>query len=309
MRLSASGVHQQWGVPLLPLALVGEVSLYGTASHVVMACVDTIPLETQLSRIQNIQPHIVVGTPTRLARIADHSPHILGEKMRRMVDTIIVDEADLVFREPGGIKLVERLFRRRREEVPAQLVVTSASVDAVSVKRFNQWTDNDNSVLRLTTSHMQHALPDTLAFYLFCAATQPPLHALARLVMHGRATKGDAFRALVFGPDARPLLDGLRQLGIAEASHQLVTTASKTPAPMSVGVCDFTSARGLHVPEISDVFVVGAVPTPAEFLHVAGRTGRMGASGDVSVVFTPYEARQVHHLCDVYAIPFRLSKC
>ena len=119
MRLSASGVHQQRGVPLLPLALVGEVSLYGTASHVVMACVDTIPLETQLSRIQNIQPHIVVGTPTRLARIADHSPHILGEKMRRMVDTIIVDEADLVFREPGGIKLVERLFRRRREEVAA----------------------------------------------------------------------------------------------------------------------------------------------------------------------------------------------
>ena len=78
---------------------------------------------------------------------------------------------------------------------------------------------------------------------------------------------------------------------------------------MSVGVCDFTSARGLHVPEISVVFVVGAMPMPAEFLHVAGRTGRMGASGDVSVVFTPYEARQVHHLCDVYAIPFRLSKC
>jgi len=222
----------------------------------------------------------------------------------------VVDEADLVFVQKNGIELVDRLYRRMREEVPAQLILASASMDAHTVKKFNKWTENDNNVLRLSTSHMEHALPENLTFFLYCNPSQSPLHTLRRLIQHGKETKGSEHRALVFGAEQNGLLSGLHQLGLTDASIQLPVTTTVAGGG-SLGVCDFTSARGLHVPHLSDVYIVGSgqVPTPAEFLHMAGRTGRMGLPGDVSIVFSPYEARAVQHLCEVHEIPFRLSKC
>ena len=169
----------------------------GTASHIVMPCIDSISLEDQLSRLQNLQPHILVGTSGRLFEIQSQASKLLGHSLRRMVDTLVVDEADLVFVQKNGIELVDRLYRRMREEVPAQLILASASMDAHTVKKFNKWTENDNNVLRLSTSHMEHALPENLTFFLYCNPSQSPLHAVRRLIQHGKQTKGSEHRSFL----------------------------------------------------------------------------------------------------------------
>lgn len=154
----------------------------GCTGQVVQAAIESIPLELQLGRLHNIQPHVLVGTPQRIADVMRLSPSLLGEKLRRKVDCVVLDEADLIIHASvkygrqviSGANLVDRLFRGRREEVPAQLVAASATVDGTTAQVLNGWVRNSKAV-RLTTSFVEHTIPPTIQFYFFGATRAHPL--------------------------------------------------------------------------------------------------------------------------------------
>eukprot|EP00760_Papus_ankaliazontas_P001810 PhM_4_TR10615/c0_g1_i1/m.79632 len=351
-------MHTLIVVPTEQLALQYErwIRFFGGhASHLLALLTESVPVEQQMSRLQALQPHILIATPQRIMDISERSKSVFGKKLRQMVDTLIVDEVDVVLKMRPD--LIDRLYRRQKLEVPAQLVAISASMDGETMRLMNTWTNHDDQVMRITTSHMEHAIPECLDFFFYCPRTVHPHVTLKKLLAHGAATKGNAFKAMVFTPHVSKLVADLRlaqlpgivqPLAMVEGTDKnrlsrydkVVTrgerSLSLTSAPMAhhlhtrgnhihsfdenavsklslgnetnVGVCDFASGRGLHVPDLTDVFIVGDVPTPGEFVHLAGRTGRMGTDGDVSLIYTPYEARKVNHICDVYEIPFRLSE-
>lgn len=180
-------------VPTEELALQYEKWLRhfgGATSQVVQAAIERIPLETQLARIHNIQPHVLVGTPQRISDILRLSPTILGEKLRRKVDCVILDEADTLLSAQvrfgrqtiSGINLVDRLFRSRHEEVPAQLVAASATIDGRTAQALNTWMRNDKAV-RLTTSFVEHTIPETINFYFFAESQKYSLPCSLELIV------------------------------------------------------------------------------------------------------------------------------
>lgn len=351
----------------------------GCTAQVVQAAIDSIPLETQLAKLHNIQPHVLVGTPQRIADIMRLSPSIVGEKLRRKVDCVVLDEADMILQANivygrqrlSGANLVDRLFRNRREEVPAQLVAASATVDGATAQTLNTWTRNDRTV-RLTTSFVEHTIPPTIQFYFFGASKLYSLEKCLSLTVQLICQQRPDARVLVFCDDddikgvcallsseemtaevravAPTALSARRTL--AAALHSLPSEREKntgttnarlhrTPARsgyedvrahqvvaqkgdvyvknnsslarlnegrLVVGVGSFHSSRGLHVNGITHVVLYGQCPSAAGFVHCAGRTGRMGAEGDVVVLYPPAAGRQLQQVCSALELPFHTGK-
>ncbi|CAD2219324.1 DEAD-boc ATP-dependent (RNA) helicase [Angomonas deanei] len=145
-----------------------------SAAQLVQIAVEEIPSTEQIHLLYNIQPHVLVGTPDRIHFIYQNSKTIFGgESLRKKIDCLVLDEADLLLAETdnnhnkvSGVALVEKLFRREREEIPAQLVGVSASMDNHTARLLNTFVRND-SVARLTTSFVEQALPTSLNFFFF----------------------------------------------------------------------------------------------------------------------------------------------
>uniref|UniRef100_A0A0A9YNE7 ATP-dependent RNA helicase DBP8 n=1 Tax=Lygus hesperus TaxID=30085 RepID=A0A0A9YNE7_LYGHE len=135
-------------VPTEELALQYEkwfIHFGSGTSQVVQVAIDSIPLEQQLAKLHNVAPHILVGTPSRIAAINHLSVSIIGEKLRRKVDCLVLDEADLILQSTNlhgtrcrtGAELVDRLFRTHVDEIPAQMVAISATMDGRTARTLN----------------------------------------------------------------------------------------------------------------------------------------------------------------------------
>jgi hypothetical protein len=87
------------------------------------------------------------------------------------------------------------LYRNSPTELPAQIVATSATVDSATLAKLNAWMRDDDCA-RLTTSVVEHALPQGLRFSFLTAASPggphdfAPLMKLLRLLFlqHGAPT-------------------------------------------------------------------------------------------------------------------------
>lgn len=207
----------------------------GESAQVVQAAIERIPLELQLARLHNIHPHVLVGTPQRIAALHQCAPAFLNpnDKLRRRVDCLILDEADKIIstplhvrsphshparqhhhagsgsdgqgrqgrgprREekalglsmtgrgspsiPDGAALVDRLFRHHPDEVPAQLVAASATIDSQTARLLNTWTRNDKAV-RLTSSFSEHSIPTQIQFYFFSSTPRYSLRDCVSLII------------------------------------------------------------------------------------------------------------------------------
>lgn len=392
----------------------------GCASQVSQPAVDSIPLEAQLAKIHNIQPNVLVGTVQRIADIVQAAPTIIGEKLRRRVDCVILDEADVVLTQPviinkkrmTGADLVERIYRHHVDEVPAQLIAISATIDGPTAQRLNGWMKNDKAV-RITTSFVEHSIPHTINFYFFAASMLstmgkrvaspltidppqnpssvvdaalvqgPPRHGVEnclelvlRLIFRQARehanTQHKRPRILIF-TDAPPA-DVMSQLEMMKSSvlgewisvddgaaspsppqpsssrqrhwkacsfagllHQPADRSNPTKQIRSselvarnkeiyltnnsnmsllqssllfIGVGSFEMSRGIHVGNVTHVIMYGtkSMPSASNFVHCAGRTGRMGKEGDVICIFPPSQGRHMQVVCNSLEIPFQVSK-
>lgn len=61
-------------------------------------------------------------------------------------------------------------------------------------------------------------------------------------------------------------------------------------------VCTDLAARGLDIPEVSHVFQFDVATTAVDYLHRAGRTARMGASGTMVCLVTRRDKRLLSEL-------------
>ncbi|KAF9899676.1 hypothetical protein EC991_008458 [Linnemannia zychae] len=71
-----------------------------------------------------------------------------------------------------------------------------------------------------------------------------------------------------------------------------------------------TNARGLDLPGLSHVFIVGLPSSPSSYLHMAGRTGRMGQKGEVVTIlrddeFLEDRARSLFRMLNVNIEPYQ----
>ncbi|KAF9920578.1 hypothetical protein FBU30_009568 [Linnemannia zychae] len=98
---------------------------------------------------------------------------------------------------------------------------------------------------------------------------------------------------------------------LSHTSTQL-TTASRKAAEKRAGIylAHEANARGLDLPGLSHVFIVGLPSSPSSYLHMAGRTGRMGQKGQVVTIlrddeFLEDRARSLFRMLNVQVTPYR----
>ncbi|KAI1309955.1 hypothetical protein EDD11_003970 [Mortierella claussenii] len=66
--------------------------------------------------------------------------------------------------------------------------------------------------------------------------------------------------------------------------RSLSTAQSKKESKSGIFIAHENNARGLDLPGLSHVFIVGLPSAPSSYVHMAGRTGRMGQKGQVLTI-------------------------
>ncbi|RKP25122.1 P-loop containing nucleoside triphosphate hydrolase protein [Syncephalis pseudoplumigaleata] len=85
----------------------------------------------------------------------------------------------------------------------------------------------------------------------------------------------------------------LREFGApAEPLTTSVLTDGTTSAHLRILVTTEAAARGLDLPDVSHVFILGVPTSSAAYLHMAGRTARMGRPG-VAITLLPDEGNSI----------------
>ena len=308
-------------------------SVAGSSLQNFYVVVDSDAFEKDAQHLAETHPHVLIGTVEELTQVVINSKSIFGTKLRKLVDTLIVDDADAVIAQQGGQELIARLYRRMRDELPSQLIFLSATMDVDTQRQFNALTHSEENVFRLCDSHFEYALPENASFYLYCDKKLRQEQVLLRLLQNIQWMKGGEFRPLLVAEDAtqsavlhkalevnglaiesdsaevRLLGENVSQNAIADVSEIIRAECANglVLSTDAVRITDQHSLRGVDYPNISDVVLFGEVPTSQRFVNAAGRTARFGASGDVNMIFSPYQSKAMQQLCEVHDMPFKVS--
>jgi superfamily II DNA/RNA helicase len=91
----------------------------------------------------------------------------------------------------------------------------------------------------------------------------------------------------------------------ASANSDAVTVRAKGPKFLLVPE---ESVRGLDVHGATHVFIMNRPKSALEYVHDAGRVGRMGAHGTAVSVMKRSDVRHVHQFCEAVGIAFRVER-
>ena len=236
----------------------------------------------QVDKLRKLQPHIVVGTPGRIAELEENR-----ELRVRNVGMFVVDEVDQCVQAGMGedvIYLLKTMMRR------TQKVLVSATSDVDSVRSFAGQYLHKPVLLRVGGAQR---LPKQISHW-FCVVPARMRVELVRKLMH---TNPVPTRAIAFVDDPRRVdivVDRLYQMKIVAGAlrgnaHKLeraeVLTAFRK-GKINLLITTEVAARGLDIPEISHVFNLDLPTDGDHYVHRAGRCGRVRNVGTVVSITT-----------------------
>lgn len=245
----------------------------------------------QIEKLKKQHPHIVVGTPGRLAEL-----HESRDLNFRHVEVLVVDEVDQCLQEVF-MKHIEYLIQAGRN---AQKVLVSATGDVDSVRKFAGSHLQDPVLLRVGGSQR---IPSTIAHWHYLVPARLRIEALRKLMYSEPVPQ----RAIVFVDDPRRVDIVTERLyrmkvpavGLRGNAHKLeraeVLTAFRK-GRVNLLVTTEVAARGLDVREITHVINLDLPTDGDHYLHRAGRCGRVGAEGHVISITTADKAFVISRL-------------
>ncbi|XUY37223.1 ATP dependent DEAD-box helicase, putative [Leishmania panamensis] len=128
---------------------------------------------------------------------------------------------------------------------------------------------------------------------------------LVRVLWNARETIPG--RAVLFVPDAEDVLSArrrLRGLGVDARLFSEVYGGNEFKADWKFLLLRESEAFGVDLPLVSHVFINFAPTSWQSFLHMCGRTGRMGNVGWVYVVSDKQEAKRVRQVAEALSVDF-----
>ncbi|MED3725356.1 DEAD/DEAH box helicase [Priestia filamentosa] len=232
------------------------------------------------------QPHIVVGTPSRIHDLMQE-----GALSVRQVDTIVVDEADLML-DLGFIEDVDRIAAAMKEDV--QILVFSATIPEKLKPFLKRYLDNPRythvAPKQLTAAKLEHILV-------------PQRHRDKKELVYNMLTNLNPYLAIVFAntkKSADELADHLLEKGLKVARiHGGLEPRERKRSMKQIQdlqyqyiVATDLAARGIDIQGVSHV-INYEIPQDLDFyVHRVGRTARAGYDGTAITIYEQgdYEA-------------------
>ena len=219
----------------------------------------------------SIPPHIAIGTPGRLLDI------LVGKVSLKSVNTIVLDEADMLLREGffGEIdKIVEQTNKPR-------FLVYSATLESNLAHELERYIGPNIPVINeetMTASNVTHYLIDIRHNDVLTSLISV-IEAIKPYLLLVFASKKETANELYSGLRAKKYKTALLT-GDLDARERKSIIRRVKDGEFYILVCSDMAARGLDIPDVSDVINVD-LPNNLEFYyHRAGRTGRFNKTGN-----------------------------
>ena len=255
----------------------------------------------QIEKLQNVQPHIVIGTPGRILDLVRenaldiHNAHYL-----------VVDEADMTL-DLGFLKETDAIAAALPQDL--QMLVFSATIPEKLKPFLRKYMSNP--VVEVIAN--KTVISDTIDNWLISTKGRDKNQLIYQLL-----TMGEPYLALIFANTktrADELTDYLRKQGLKVAKiHGGIQPRERKRIMKQVQNLEFQyvvatdlAARGIDIEGVSHV-INDDLPEDLEFfVHRVGRTGRNGMSGIAMTLYAPNEEGLIEELEDM-GVAFKPKK-
>jgi superfamily II DNA/RNA helicase len=231
---------------------------------------------------------VLIATPGRLL---DHFER--GRLLMNGVQMLVIDEADRML-DMGFIPDIERICTLLPKT--RQTLLFSATMPPEITKLAKQFQSDP---LRIEVSKPATAAKTITQYVTHCPSNEDTVkRAVLRTIIRARLTD----RAIVFCNRKREVDVVAKSL----QSHKFDAAPIHGDLPQSVRtatldrfrnnelkllVASDVAARGLDIPEVSQVFNYAPPPNSDDYVHRIGRTGRAGRSGESFTIVAPGDSR------------------
>jgi ATP-dependent RNA helicase DeaD len=277
-------IHRQCGelaqnasLPIRSLLLIG-----GTST------------ERQIDKLKK-KPHIVVGSPGRIAELIDK-----GKLKSKFIRSIVIDEADRLLNEESltAVRAIiqaapptrQLIFASATLERDSNAVIATLTPDLVMLEAGAAAVNENIDHLYLVCEERDK--PDELRKLLHALAPERAIvfvhrndqsEKIAAKLAHHQIAAAD-LNAALDKQDRKHAMDGLRS------------------GDIRVLIASDVAARGLDIKGVTHIFNFDVPTLSKAYLHRAGRTGRAGAKGLAISLVTEIEARVIPRYQDELGI-------
>ncbi|MGX7075552.1 DEAD/DEAH box helicase [Globicatella sanguinis] len=246
--------------------------------------------DRQIEKLNNRQPHIVIGTPGRIFDLM--SANALWVQTTKIM---VVDEADMTM-DLGFLSIIDEIASRMPQEL--QLMVFSATIPQQLSVFLNKYVTSPKQI----KIEPKQVLAEEIQNYLINTKGQD-----RRELVYQLLTMGHPYLALVFCNTrqyADEVADYLKEQGLKVALiHGGIPPRERKRLMKQVRDLDYQfvvasdlAARGIDIPGVSMV-INTEVPKELEFfVHRVGRTGRNNIAGTAYTFVTPDDDQSIVQL-------------
>lgn len=248
--------------------------------------------QRQLKKLKE-KPEILVATLGRLKELTDSRKVKLGN-----VQTVIVDEADEMLNET---KLDS--VRQTLDLMPADVQMTFFSATGNEIfKNMSKWFGKD---FLLIDQRYDRSYTAGIKHYFINTGSDGMKNTLIREMAHNKK-----FLGIVFFNNSRSLHKIISDLehsktNFAALDSKMSSQQRKTALQLfSSGKVNLmlttdVAARGMDIDDVTTIINYMIPRDNSEYLHRAGRTGRMGKSGDVVTFGNSHDFRNLQTFNDL----------
>jgi ATP-dependent RNA helicase DeaD len=276
----------------LALQITAEMAkLAPAAGASVLAAYGGQDVESQIRKLANRQPHIIVATPGRLLDHLRRETVTLGK-----VRMLVLDEADQML-HMGFLSEVESIIAQMPRQNRQTMLFSATIPDPI--RRLGAEYMNNPEDVRITPERIT---VDTIKQIAIETTDRRKEDTLVELIGRYRP-----YLAVVFCRTkirAKKLNESLQERGIeSDELHGDLSQAKREQvmkrfrdARLQVLVATDVAARGLDVEGVTHVFNYDLPMDAESYVHRIGRTGRAGNIGMSVTLMTPRDAAAMAHI-------------
>jgi len=269
----------------LAMQILKQIEMLSQGSDIkltVAAAIGNVNIERQIERLRE-KPHVIVGTPGRVQEL------IARRKIAaHTIKTVVIDEADNLL-SGDSIATIRAIVKSTRKD--RQLLMFSASINK-DTEVYARELMKEPIFIRET---VKPEVPLSIEHIYFVTEKRDKFETLRKVIAALRP-----LRAIVFIGDREEtaiIVDKLNYHGLVaagmhghsdKAARKAVLDAFRA-GDIDLLVVSDLAARGLDIAGVTHVFNLNMPEKSRDYLHRAGRTGRMGQSGLVVSIATEKE--------------------